>query len=167
MTLARSLGVLGTLASLALAIWAFSGAPSETKKLRRPWGPTLGPDAAAAAIRRGGAPNPLPSVAPVMVVPEPATEEAASHPSGPTDGSNEEHEASNAEREAAHATPRAARVPGAAHQPRAGAAPVLTQEEIRRRKEQYERWLREQGLQRIDEVLVPPPPEAPANQSGE
>jgi serine/threonine protein kinase len=157
MTLARGLGVLGILLTLALAIWAFGGARNENEKLTGPPDPALPRSTPRAALDEGSTPDPLPSAQAVTVVPLPATEGKSPQPGGPTDGSNEPNEAPSTTRE----TPHAAQIPGEAQKPRVGAAPVLTQEEIRRRKEQYDRWLREQGLQRLDEVVVPAPSEAP------
>jgi serine/threonine-protein kinase len=151
MTLARSLGVLGILSSLALAIWAFSRASSETSTLGPP-SPAPPPAAPAEVVDPGATPNALPSAQPVTVVPERAIEKDGAQDTGPTDGSNEKSGAPNATRDAAQAVPRAERTP------------PLTPEEVRRRKERYERWLREQGLQRLDEVVVPPTPEAPARE---
>jgi serine/threonine protein kinase len=161
MTLARGLGVLGILATLALAIWAFAGTRNETDELQGPPGPALAQSTPGAALDEGKTPDPLPSAQAVTVVPLPAAEGQSPQPSGPPNGDSEPNETPSTTNETPHAAPRAAQVPGEARQPRAGAAPVLTQEEIRRRKEQYDRWLREQGLQRLDEVVVPSPSEAP------
>jgi hypothetical protein len=163
MTLARTLGVLGILSTLALAIWAFGGARRGAEKLEGPPDPALLRSTPGAVLDEAHTREPLPSAQAVTVVPVP---EERSQPGGPTHGSNEPQEATSTAREPPHRAPRAAQVPGA-REPRPGAAPALTQEEIRRRKEQYDRWLREQGLQRLDEVVVPSPSEAPANESGE
>ena len=164
MTLARSLGVLGILATLALAIWAFAGVRNETQNLQGPPGPALLRSTAGAALDEGNTRDPLPSAQAVTVVPLPATDVKPPQPGGPTHDENEPKEAPSkpsTTRETPRAAPHATQVPSEERKPRAGATPVLTQEEIRRRKEQYDRWLREQGLQRLDEVVVPSPSEAP------
>jgi serine/threonine-protein kinase len=157
-TLARSLGVLGILASLALAIGAFARARSEAKKLEPPRAPALAPAPPAAPVAQENIPPPPPSAPPVTVVPMPATDEKPSQPPAPTDGSKDEREASPAASETAQATqPKpVAQGTGAGRQAPAAATTALTQEEIRRRKERYERWIREQGLQRLEDVVVPP-----------
>jgi serine/threonine-protein kinase len=162
-TLARSLGVVGILASLALAIGAFRGARSETRKLEPPLEPALAPGPPSAPVDRGSPPRPPPSAEPVTVVPVPVTDGQPSQPNALKDGANEERQASPAARETARATEatRVAQGRGVGRQAPAAVRSVLTREEIRRRKERYESWTREQGLQRVDEVVVPPPTEAP------
>jgi serine/threonine-protein kinase len=161
-TLARWLGVLGILLTLALAIAAFSGAWSESRAL--PSDPALAPAPPAAPVDRVNTPPP-PSAPPVTVVPVPTTEEKLSEPRVPTDGGNAKSEAPPAASATAQPTParRPASDRGVGRQPPAAATPVLTPEEIRRRKERYERWLREQGLQRVDEVVVPSQSNDPGN----
>jgi serine/threonine protein kinase len=167
-TLARALGVFGILSTVALAIWAFSGARGGPQELHGPLDQARAQGAARRGVDEGNTPSRVPSAEPVTVVPLPATQNESPKPGDPTNGSNEQHETSSTTAEAPHAAPRAAHSPGETRKPRAPAAPVLTPEEIRRRKEQYERWLREQGLQRVDEVVVPSPPsEASGNQSAE
>lgn len=166
-TLARGLGVLGILSTLTLAIWAFRGARSKTEELQPPPDPVLARNTPDAALDQNDKSDPLPSAQSVTVVPVPGTEGKAPQPGDTTDGANEANETSSTTRETPHAAPRPSQIAGEARKPRTGAAPVLTQEEIRRRKEQYDRWLREQGLQRLDEVVVPSASEAPRDQSGE
>jgi serine/threonine protein kinase len=161
MTLARGLGVLGILGTLALGIWAFGSARNETGKLPEPPDPALSRSTPGAALDEESAPEPLPSVPAVAVVPLPVTEGKPPQPDVAASAENEPSETPSTTPETPQAAPRAAQVPSEARKPRTGAAPVLTQEEIRRRKEQYDRWLREQGLQRLDEVVVPSSSEAP------
>jgi eukaryotic-like serine/threonine-protein kinase len=160
MTLARTLGVLGILASLALAIGAFSKTRSESREFQGPPDPPVAPNLPVAPtppvatgvpgvpVDQTDIPRPPASAPPVTVTPGPPAEPKSPPPREP-------------EPEPAVQAPSAARAPVAERRPPAQAAPVLTPEQIRRRKERYERWLREQGLQRLDEVVVPPPSEAP------
>jgi eukaryotic-like serine/threonine-protein kinase len=152
-TLARTLGALGVLASVALAIGAFSRARSNANETQPPvdtgTSPSPSPSAPSAPLDVAGEQRPGPSAQPVTVVPVPAPLPAdlRPEPPPPAAGSNER--------------------PSTPQRPPAAAAPALTPEEIRRRQQRYERWLREQGLQRLDEVTVPRPPEPPGNQSGD
>jgi eukaryotic-like serine/threonine-protein kinase len=162
MTLARWLGVLGILLTLVLAIAAFSGAWRESRAL--PSDPAVAPPPPAVPVARVTTPPP-PSAEPVTVVPVPLTEEKPSEPRVPTAGNNAKGDAPSAASATAQPTParRPASDRGVGRQPPAAETPVLTPEEIRRRKERYERWLREQGLQRVDEVVVPRDSETPGN----
>lgn len=144
-TRARSLGMLGILATLALAIGAFAIARSETKKLRPPPEPTLAPAAPSAPLEQKDAPPAPPSAPPISVVPAAPTPAAPSSPPPPATSSSAEAPRPTPSAEAPAATRKA---PAEAEQP-------LTPEEIRRRKQRYEKWLREQGLQRLDEATVP------------
>jgi serine/threonine-protein kinase len=163
-TLARSLGVLGILASLALAIGAFRVAPPETTDLPGPWDP--GPGAPIKPVDPESTAVSSASPLPATVVPEPAPQHGVSQPGAPTDAKNDEDQRPHRAVEVADDTRGAPRDPGVRRQAPAARAPVLAPEEIRRRKERYERWIREQGLQRLDEVVVPAHSEAPASQSG-
>jgi serine/threonine protein kinase len=157
-TLARSLGVLGILSSLALAIGAFSAARSESRQLQPPSEPALVPAPPATPVDPGNTLHPPPSAQPVTVVPVPMSEAMSLPPHASPDGGKEEREASPAASETARGAQPGPTAPGrgVGRQPPTAVTPALTPEEIRRRKERYERWIREQGLQRLDEVVVPP-----------
>lgn len=137
-TLSRALFGLGILASVALAIGAFAGARRESNPPRSPPVPLQTPSAPPVSLDQINAQPPLPSAPPVTVLPMPPTAEPSSSSPPPPAGSDDSTGAS-----------------GATRKPPAAAEPALTPEEIRRRKQRYERWLREQGLQRLDDVVVP------------
>jgi eukaryotic-like serine/threonine-protein kinase len=147
MALARSLGVLGIVASVALAIGAFARAQRETPEGQHlpapapaPGVPSASSDPSDTLPQRSSAP-PV-TVLPMLPTAEPPMVEATK-PS-PSAG--------------------AAGAPG---KPAVTAESELTPEEIRRRKQRYEKWLREQGLRRLDEVVVPRRSEPPANTGGD
>jgi serine/threonine-protein kinase len=164
---ARTLGVLGILGSLALIGWAFGGGSTETaaqrplEELHLPGGTTRAPAAPPASLERAPLPDPPPSPESASSAPE----REPAQQSGAGRKSLAENEASGAPGAPAPAlrTPAAAPTPPLERRPRATGAPALTQEEIRRRKERYERWLREQGLQRVGEVVVPVPSDPPTD----
>jgi serine/threonine protein kinase len=156
-TVARSLGVLGILVTVALAVGAFSRARSEPRGDQTPLDPALTPTAPTA-----DAPPPPPSAPKVTVLPMPLTGDALPEVSPPTASGNQRPTppAASVNLEATKPSPRAI-APGTTPRPATATEPALTQEEIRRRKQRYERWLREQGLQRVDEVVVPQPSDSP------
>jgi serine/threonine protein kinase len=152
-TVARSLGVLGILVTVALAVGAFSRARSEPRGDQTALDPALTPTATAAP---SDAP---PSTPQVTVLPMPLTGDALPELSPPTASGNQRPTPPAA---SANLGARAI-APGTTPKPATATEPALTQEEIRRRKQRYERWLREQGLQRVDEVVVPQPSDSPFN----
>jgi eukaryotic-like serine/threonine-protein kinase len=158
MTLARSLGMFGILVSVALAVGAFIRLRSETSDVA----PALAPATPSVTLVPAEAPPPPPSAPPVVVLPMAPAAEPPAQPPPPSTSSNQlpTSPASPGTAEATKASPAAA-APGAARRPPAAAEPALTPEEIRRRKQRYERWLREQGLRRVDEVVVPRASDSP------
>jgi serine/threonine protein kinase len=169
-TVARSLGVLGILVTVALAVGAFSRARSEPRGDQTVLDPALTPTAPAspngpsAPLDQGDAPPPPPSTPKVTVLPMPLTGDSLPEVSPPTASGNQRAmpPAASANLGATKPPPRAI-APGVTPRAPAATEPALTQEEIRRRKQRYERWLREQGLQRVDEVVVPQPSDSPFN----
>jgi len=148
MVLARTLGILGILATVALAVFAFrSRAPEVASRVggiddavRLPWDPVLNAGPPPLALERRAAVVPLAvSIAPTDATPmtpmpftpaEPAAPTAAPSSSAPIIPAGEsENEPSL--------------VPKPAPEPR------FTPEEVQRRKDRYERWLEEQRLERI------------------
>jgi serine/threonine-protein kinase len=165
---ARNLGILGILASLALTVLAFLGALHDDRPVRSPEA-VIEPVVPPAPIHRAGTASPPPSANPVTVAPVSPVTQESTQATTPDAGSGGERDLSHAPRAAPPetGTPTASELGRGARPPRVAPPSALTEEEVRRRKERYERWLREQGLQRVDEVVVPQPAEAPEGQASD
>jgi serine/threonine protein kinase len=150
-TLARSLGVLGILATVALAVKAFSGARGETGTGQPALEPAPAPGAPPPLPAQNDVQPPQPSAQPVTVLPVAPAVTPASQSSPATPNSNQPPTppATPPTVETTKTSPAAA-APFAIRRPAAATESALTPEEIRRRKQRYERWLREQGLQRVE-----------------
>lgn len=167
LTLARTLGGLGILATVTLAAGAFLRTRAEAPNEAPPTSPTLAP-AAPPTPATPSAERSLTLPAPPVVLPAPPQSQPSSQPSSPAAGEEQRGTSPTPpEGEKTAASPRATEAPEDPRKPPTAAAPSLTPEEILRRKERYERWLREQGLQRLDEVEVPRQAEPPPEQGGD
>jgi hypothetical protein len=176
---ARGLGVVGILASLALAAYAFAPRSQELagkahaagSRLVLPWDPKLEPgpaplpldrytpapslavrDAVAAVpatsaepLAPPAAPEPAPAGEPLIATP-PLDPTAEAQP-GASPSPEAEPSRPEAESQAVAPEPNARRSRPAVR--RTETSPGFTPEEIQRRKDRYEAWLKEQGLERI------------------
>jgi serine/threonine-protein kinase len=159
--LARAIGVVGALSSLALLIWAFSR--DSSKPVSEATAPPLGPRPAPAALERDVPPVVAPAAPSASPAPAGNVEAQATPPGQTNDGQPAPAEPGTKEtRPTASDALLPTQAPSQKKMSPTPREPALTPEEIRRRKERYERWLREQGMQRVDEVVVPSSPEAPA-----